>query len=140
MTKMKFTNVMNMINKEAVLVECEIDNDTWFNNSNDVELFEERNSYDEYLDIFEPPKKLQKQKLSIECLIENLSREYSKFKSELVEQRFENPMEYWKSCSHSLLGIIAKGVYVLQASSSESERHNSIAGNLMTAMKNRMSP
>ena len=47
---------------------------------------------------------------------------------------------YWRQSSHVNLKSIAASVFCIPVSSAEPERHNSAAGNSVTAMRNRLNP
>ena len=53
-----------------------------------------------------------------------------------------NPLLFWREQQHTLpiLSKIAKSVFVIQASSAESERHFSTAGQIVTEQRSQLDP
>ena len=53
-----------------------------------------------------------------------------------------NPLDFWKKkqSTYPLLSEISRKIFVIQASSGESERHFSIGGSVLTASRNRLDP
>ena len=72
--------------------------------------------------------------------VNSLSKEYELFKKEPIAKFFENPLEYWKCSNFAKLKNIARSIYCIPVSSAEPERHNSAAGNTVTAVRNKLSP
>lgn len=66
--------------------------------------------------------------------------EYEKFVREPNTMKFENPLDYWKCSVHTHLAKVACSVFCIPCSSAEPERHNSAAGNTVTALRNRLAP
>lgn len=72
-----------------------------------------------------------------EKTISPILEQYYEFKKMKIDKVYDNPAEFWKD-KKTNLSLLAKSVYVIQASSSEPERHNSFAGSMITDKRNRL--
>ena len=87
--------------------------------------------FDDLMDDVNQKVLLPKSKSTIESEIEA-------YKTESLNSKFKNPLDYWKNSNFEILKSIAYSVFVIPASSAEPERHNSSAGLTMTELRNRL--
>jgi hypothetical protein len=82
-----------------------------------------------------PPKETKRRTMTIED-------EMQEYISMTVSDKFENPLVFWQQLSSKLpkLSAIARQVYIIQASSAESERRFSLAGNIVTEKRGSLDP
>ncbi len=69
-------------------------------------------------------------------------KEIEKYQNQSVPTIYKNPLIFWSECKHlfPLLNAISRNFFCIQASSAESERHFSCAGNIATEKRGRLSP
>ena len=71
-----------------------------------------------------------------------LSKKKFRYENSMINIMYKNPLVYWNEQKSQLphLANIARKVFITQASSAESERHFSAAGNIVTDLKGRPDP
>ena len=74
--------------------------------------------------------------------IQTIDEETEKYRCLNISTKFENPLVFWKKSSSEFpkLSAIARQVFVIQASSAESERRFSCAGHIVTEKRGSLDP